>query len=124
VDDHLPPNALAYKMRDPQWCLKQAHDIGPHCKKLIEILFRDRVLDNLRAAQGIIRLGDKYGPKRLEAASRRALFYDNPRYGTVKSILKKGLDQLPLQPVLFDSLADVYTGQARFGRDISLFNSN
>jgi len=111
-------------MRDPQWCLKQARGIGPSCTRLIEILFADRVLDNLRAAQGIIRLGDKYGAERLEAASRRALFYDNPRYGTVKSILKKGLDQLNDQPVMFESLADVYTGQARFGRDISLFNSN
>jgi transposase len=124
VDDHLPPNALAYKMRDPQWCLKQARAVGPCCTRLIQVLFADRVLDNLRAAQGIVRLGDKYGPKRLEAASRRALFYNNPRYGTVKTILKKGLDQLADQPVLFESLADVYTGQARFGRDISLLNIN
>lgn len=124
VDEHLPPNAMAYKMRDPQWCLKQARDIGPSCTSLIEALFSDKVLDNLRAAQGIIRLGDKYGAARLEAAAHRALFYDNPRYGTVKSILKKGLDQLPVHPVLFESLANVYTGQARFGRDISLFNSN
>jgi len=124
VDEHLPPNAMAYKMRDPQWCLKQARDIGPSCTSLIEALFSDKVLDNLRAAQGIIRLGDKYGAARLEAAAHRALFYDNPRYGIVKSILKKGLDQLPVHPVLFESLANVYTGQARFGRDISLFNSN
>ncbi len=124
VDDHLPPNALAYKMRDPQWCLKQARAIGPCCTKLIQILFADRVLDNLRAAQGIIRLGDKYGHKRLEDACRRALFFDNPRYGSVKTILKKGLDQLPEQTLLFESLADVYTGQARFGRDIRLLNTN
>jgi transposase len=124
VDDHLPPNALAYKMRDPQWCLKQARAVGPYCTRLIETLFADKVLDNLRAAQGIIRLGDKYGHQRLEDASRRALFFDNPRYGSVKAILRKGLDQLPEQPSLFGSLADVYTGQARFGRDIRLLNTN
>lgn len=124
VEDHLPPNALAYKMRDPQWCLKQARSVGPHCAELIEVLFADRVLDNLRAAQGIIRLGDKYGHERLEAAARRALFFDNPRYRTVKTILKKGLDQQSEQPSLFDSLAEVYTGSARFGRDISLLSSN
>ena len=28
VDDHMPPEALAYKLQDPQWCLKQAEDIG------------------------------------------------------------------------------------------------
>lgn len=122
VDDHLPPNALAYKMRDPQWCLKQARAVGACCTELIETLFADRVLDNLRAAQGIIRLGDKYGLDRLEAASRRALFFGNPRYQSVKTILKKGLDQLPHQQPLFEPLADVYTGKARFARDISTWH--
>jgi transposase len=122
VDDHLPPNALAYKMRDPQWCLKQARSVGSSCTRLIESLFADRVLDNLRAAQGVIRLGDKYGLERLEAACQRALFFDNPRYGTVKTILKKGLDQQPDQQPLFESLAEVYTGKARFGRHLNTLN--
>jgi len=30
VDEHLPPQHVAYKMRDPQWCLKQAEATGPH----------------------------------------------------------------------------------------------
>ena len=124
VDDHLPPNALAYKMRDPQWCLKQARQVGPRCTELIETLFADRVMDNLRAAQGIIRLGKSYSPERLEAACRRALHYENPRYRSVKTILKKGLDQIPEEQYLFDSLAEVYTGKARFGRDIHTLLGN
>lgn len=52
-DDHLPPEAIAWKMRDPQWCLRQAEKIGPNCHRLIETLFADRVLDNLRAAPGL-----------------------------------------------------------------------
>ncbi len=122
VDDHLPPNASAYKMRDPQWCLKQARSVGSSCTRLTQSLFADRVLDNLRAAQGVIRLGDKYGVERLESACRRALFFDNPRYGTVKTILKKGLDQQPDQQPLFESLAEVYTGKARFGRNLNTLN--
>ncbi len=118
VDDHLPPAAIAYKMRDPQWCLKQADEIGPCCKQLIEILFADRVLDNLRAAQGIISLSKRFGNNRLEAACKRALDYDNPRYGIVKTILNKGLDQLPLpeQPLL-EELGEPYRGKGRFCRD-------
>ena len=27
VDEHMPPEALAYKMQDPQWCLKQAEQV-------------------------------------------------------------------------------------------------
>jgi hypothetical protein len=113
----MPPNALAYAMRDPQWCLKQAQTVGVNCKGLIERLFADRVLDNLRAAQGIIRLQDKYGAPRLEAACERALAFDNPRYRSVKTILEKGLDQHGDQAAAFDTLAESYTGAARFLRD-------
>lgn len=115
LNDHLPPEALAYKLADPQWCLKQAEVIGPHCRALIERLFAHRVLDNLRAAQGVVRLAKKFGPVRLEAACQRALSFDSPRYRSVKQILEKGLDQSP-QPDL-PALAPVYTGAARFLRD-------
>ena len=114
LDDHLPPEALAYKLRDPQWCLKQAAEIGVACLQLIERLFAHRVLDNLRAAQGVIRLGDRYGKERLEAACTRALAFDAPRYRTVKIILEKGQDQLP--PDSAAALPDIYTGNARFQR--------
>ncbi len=51
----VTPEYIAYKMRDPQWCLKHAQGIGPHCHELIVKLFADRVLDRLRAAQGVVR---------------------------------------------------------------------
>jgi hypothetical protein len=117
INEHLPPKALAYKMQDPQWCLKQAATVGPWCKALIETLFADRVLDNLRAAQGIIGLGKKYGNTRLEGACKRALRFDNPRYRTVKLILAKGLDQEPSPESAFDYLGEAYTGKGRFCRD-------
>jgi transposase len=117
-DDHLPPNALAYKMQDPQWCLKQADEVGPCCRMLIDRLFADRVLDNLKAAQGIVSsLKKKYSADRLEAACKRALFYDNPRYRTVKNILEKELDQLEEPPSKSQKLSDVYTGKGNFCRD-------
>ena len=118
IDDHLPPEALAYKMQDPQWCLKQAEMIGSSCKMIIETLFADHVLDNLRAAQGIISLGKKYGSARLESACQRALFFGNPRYNAVKIILKKGLDEEPCQETAFDQLGKAYTGKGRFSRPI------
>ena len=117
VDEHLPPEALAYKMQDPQWCLKQADRVGPHCRQLIEILFADRVLDNLRAAQGIVHLEKRYGISRLETACKRALDYDNPRYRTVKCILHKGLDQRPEPTPPPEPLPETYRGKNRFCRD-------
>jgi hypothetical protein len=115
--DHMPPEALAWKMQDPRWCLNQSEQIGVACHCLIQRLFADRVLENLRAAQGIVRLKKKYGAARLEAACQRALAYDNPRYRTVKTILEKGLDQHPSAEQAFDTLADSYTGQGRFCRN-------
>ena len=117
VDEHMPPEALAYKMQDPQWCLKQADAIGPNCLQVIRQLFAHKVLDKLRAAQGVIALGKKYGPARLEAACRRALHFDNVKYLTVKSILHQGLDQVPLDgPNNVIALSSVYTGKGRFLR--------
>ena len=117
VDEHLPPEAVAYKMRDPQWCRARAREIGPACLGLIERLFAHRVLDNLRAAQGVIALEKRVGARRLEAACERALAYDTPKYRTVKTILDNGLDQQPLATDTREKLADCYTGAGRFCRD-------
>lgn len=116
VVDHLPPDAQAYLMHNPQWCLAQARSIGPACLSLVECLFADRVLDHLRAAQGLIRLSDQYGRRRLESACARALAFGAPQFKTVKQILKQGIDQ---QPDLIESidLEAPYLGAGRFSRD-------
>jgi len=116
LDEHLPPEALAYKMQDPQWCLRQATAVGPCCRALIESLFADRVLDKLRAAQGVIRLGQTYGSGRLEAACERALHFASPFYRTVKTILSNGSDQQPLARPATVALPAPHRGQGRFCR--------
>lgn len=115
VRDHLPPDAQAYLMRNPQWCLAQAKSIGPACLALVEILFGNRVLEHLRAAQGVIRLSDQYGRLRLEAACARAVSFGAPRYRSVKQILSQGLDQ---QRDLIETveLEAPYRGSGRFTR--------
>lgn len=118
VPEHLPPDAQAFLMHDPQWCLRQAERLGPSCKNLVETLFADRVLDNLRAVQGILHLAERFGPLRLEAACKRALDYENPRYRTVKTILQKGLDQQPASCLIEPQLPETYRGASRFGRDL------
>jgi len=117
VDDHMPPNALAYKMRDPQWCLRQAVTIGPHCQQVIEKLFAHRVLDNLNAAQGVISLQKKFGVQRLEAACQRAIAYDSILYRTIKQILEKGLDAEALPSGSETQLNSTYQGAGRFCRN-------
>lgn len=118
LEEHLPPEHVAFKMRSPQWCLKQAEAIGPHCHRVITRLFASRVLDNLRGAQGVVRLAKNYGNVRLEAACQRALAFDNVGYRSIRIILEKGYDQIADPQGCFDALADTYTGGARFGRNI------
>jgi len=47
-----------------------------------------------RACLGLVRLGERYGEERLEAACARALGVGNPTYKTVESMLKRGLDKV------------------------------
>ncbi|MCP4491807.1 MAG: hypothetical protein GY820_31545 [Gammaproteobacteria bacterium] len=101
----LPPNALAFKMRDPQWCLKQANEIGEHSESLIARLFNDRVLDNLCGVQGIVGFQKRYGKARLNAACLLALTFDNIGYRAIKQILEKGLDQHDLGEDSFETMA-------------------
>lgn len=115
VEEHLPPHARAYLMRDPQWCLKQAAGVGPACLAVVEALFADRVLEHLRAAQGLLRLREEFGVRRLEAACSRALNFGTPGFRSVKQILHAGLD---LQPELLpaSTLDEAYLGTSRFSR--------
>jgi hypothetical protein len=74
------------------------------------------VLIRMRAVQGVLRLKQKYGAARLEAACSRANHYGTPGYKVVKTILEKGLDQQTLLRA-FDALAATYTEGGRFCRD-------
>jgi len=49
-----------------------------------------------RSCLGIMRLGRRYGDERLEAAAARALVIGAHSYRSVESILKAGLDAMPL----------------------------
>ena len=116
VTDHMPPEAQAWQMQDTQWCLNTALQIGPACHAMVHAMFSDHVLIKMRAVQGVLRLKQKYGAPRLEAACSRANHFGTPGYQVVKSILAKGLDQLT--PLLaFDALATTYTEGGRFCRD-------
>ena len=96
VADHLPPDARRFFERDRRWCATQAKAIGPHCTELIDQLLGDRIAERLRAAQGVLALGHRYGAARLDAACARALAHDSPHYRTVKTILSTGADQQPI----------------------------
>jgi transposase len=88
-----PPDKLAYLMPIPSYCRKKASEIGPQTEALVSQILSGHAMRNLRKAQAILRLAEKYGKERMEAASQRSLFFGNFRYRSIKHILEKGLDQ-------------------------------
>jgi hypothetical protein len=84
VRDHLPPDAQAFFAHDRDWCVRQATTIGPACAQFIERLLADRIVERLRAAQSTLRLAERYGAVRLEAACLRARAHDSLFYRTAR----------------------------------------
>jgi transposase len=90
-----PPEKLAYLMPAPTYCRKRAAEVGPHTQTLVRKILADNAMRNLRKAQAVIRLAEKYGKERMEAASQRSLYYGNFHYRAIKRILERGLDEVP-----------------------------
>ena len=93
---HLPPDKLQFLLQTPVWCRERAAEIGPACAAFVEALLGERPLDRLRGAQGVLRLAQRFGAPRLEAACTRAHAVGEYRYHTIKTILAQALDQQPL----------------------------
>ena len=75
-----------------------AERTGPAVAKLAAEILAERPHpeQGYRTCLGIIRLGDRYGPERLDAACARALAIRAHSYRSVESILRNGLDTKPL----------------------------
>ncbi len=81
-----PHEKLAFLMATPLWCRKRAGEIGPHTEELINTILRYSAIKNLRKAQAILRLADKY-PHKMEKVAERAITYGNTRYKSIKAMM-------------------------------------
>lgn len=90
--EHYPPHKIAHTLHTVTWCRTQAEHIGPGAVAIVVELSAVNAIHRLRAIQGIIRLRDKYGDARLDAACARALAVGDPNYRTVKGILLAGTE--------------------------------
>jgi len=85
--DDFPEQKIAFLLRTPQWCRRQAEDLGPSVVQLVdELLAEPFPLTRLRQAQAVIRLAEEHGAARLDAACQRALPAD-ASYRTVRTLL-------------------------------------
>jgi transposase len=101
--DHYPEAAQAFLRFTPQVCLESARGMGPAVDRLVRERLAVHALHNLREAQAVLRLAQRYDRERLDRACQRALDAGDGRYRTVRGILERGLDLVaqeePPEPV-------------------------
>jgi len=95
---HRPKSHQAHLDWSPSRLVHWAAKTGAGTDALVQDILdsRPHPEHGYRACLGILRLGDRYGPERLEAACARALRIGGRSYRSVKSILEHGLDREPL----------------------------
>jgi len=96
---HRPKSHQAHLEWSPSRLVRWADKTGPSVADLVQHILdsRPHPEHGYRACLGILRLGKRYGPERLEAACARALHIGGITYRSVKSILEHRLDVEPLE---------------------------
>ena len=95
---HMPESHRRHLEWTPGRIVRWAEQTGPATGELVALILagRPHPEQGYRSCLGILRLGNRYGPERLEAAALRALAIRARTYRSVESILRTGLDGQPL----------------------------
>ncbi|MBK1717259.1 IS21 family transposase [Thiocystis violacea] len=98
VAEHMPKAHQDYADWTPERLVRWAKKTGPATVGVIShiLAHRPHPQQGFRACLGILRLGERYGDDRLEAACARALHLNACRYQSIASILQRGLDRQAL----------------------------
>jgi transposase len=98
LTEHMPEAHRRHAEWTPSRIVTWAERAGPATGELVTAIMASRPHpeQGFRSCLGIMRLGRRYGDERLEAAARRALAVRALSYRSLESILKAGLDALPL----------------------------
>jgi transposase len=98
LKEHMPEPHQKYLDWTPSRIVRWASTTGEATAQLVEIVMNSRKhpQQGYRSCMGIMRLGKQYSPQRLEKACQRAVAIGGYSYKSVRSILEKGLDKLPL----------------------------
>jgi transposase len=97
VDSHMPPHHRGARW-SPERLRRWAEQSGPATAQLIDAILHARRHPEqaYRSCLGILRLGERFGAARLDAACQRALAIKALSYRSVESILTHGLDAQPV----------------------------
>lgn len=94
--EHMPRAHREHAEWTPERVVRAAGEAGPSVAAVVTKILESHVhpQQGFRPSLGIVRLGERYGSDRLEAACGRALAYAAVSYRSIKSILEKGLDRI------------------------------
>lgn len=99
--EHMPKAHQKHLQWTPSRIINWAGQMGPATQRLVTQIMQRRTHpeQGFRSCLGVMRLAKRYTPLRLEAACNRAVAIGSYTYKSVESILKKGLDRQPIEPV-------------------------
>jgi transposase len=113
-----PKEKSGYAMRCPESMITRARQQGERTGTLMSRLLEGEFpWARLRQAQKLLRLGEKYGAARLEAACARALAFDLINVHRVERIIRQGVQKEPPP----DRPAQLQQMPLRFERDKKSF---
>jgi len=97
--EHRPRAHREWGHWPPERLVGWAAQTGPKTAEIVSAILAHRTHPETgrRACLGLMRMAEKYGAERLEAASGRALLIRSPTYKSVEAILKTGFDKLALK---------------------------
>lgn len=102
VPEHMPDKHRQHTEWNAERFLSWAQSIGENTKIVITSILTSHKIEQqgYRSCIGILKLADKNGAKRLEAACERALSYTpSPSYKNIDAILKSGSDKAEKQKI-------------------------
>jgi transposase len=96
LKEHMPLKHRFYAEWSPEEMITRAKKIGDETRALVEKIFESKgcLQISYRTCLGIIDLSRRYGARRVNRASKRALEFRSYSYKAVKNILEKGLDRV------------------------------
>jgi hypothetical protein len=100
VEEHMPEKHKAYVQWNGKRFVSWAESVGPHTAIAVQAILNGHKVEQqgYRSCLALLKLGDKFGLKRLEAACSRALTYTpRPSFQSIKTILVTGQDKLDIQ---------------------------
>ncbi|MEK0314596.1 IS21 family transposase [Cohnella sp. 56] len=105
VEAHMPENHKQFIQWNAQRFISWAGQIGPYTSAAVQAILSSHKVEQqgYRSCMGLLKLADKHGVSRLEAACARALSYTpRPSFQSIKTILTTGQDRLEV-PTLVES---------------------